>query len=197
MLATKFGREFGAVGASATIRGEGFQLGRQSMLIDNFPRKDLTSRLGTQWRAVSDQVMGGVSQASIAIDHIDGRNGLRLRGDVRLDNNGGFIQAALDLANAGGTFDASSYAGLRFYVRGNGEQYAVHLRSTDCVHPWQSYRVQFSAAPAWERLHLPFDAFSPYRVKAPLVTTNLRRIGLVAIGRPFEADVMISQLGFY
>jgi hypothetical protein len=197
MLATKFGREFGAVGASGAIRVEGFQLGRQSMLIDNFTRIDLTSRLGTQWRAVSDQVMGGVSHASIAIEHIDGRIGLRLGGDVRLDNNGGFIQAALDLATAGGTFDASSYAGLRFYARGNGEQYAVHLRTTDCVHPWQSYRAQFSAAPKWERLHLPFDSFFPSRLKAPLETVNLRRIGLVAIGRPFQADVMISQLGFY
>ena len=166
------------------------------MLIDNFIRNDLTSCLGTQWRGASDQVMGGVSKASITIDHIDGRNGLRLRGDVRLDNNGGFIQATLDLANAGGAFDVSPYSGLQFFVRGNDEEYAIHLRTTDCVHPWQSYRTQFWASPTWERLDFPFDAFFPYRLKAPLETANLRRIGLVAIGRPFKADVMISQLRF-
>ena len=78
------------------------------MLIDDFSGQDLTSKLGTQWRGVSDKVMGGISEASVAQGVIDDRPCLLLTADVRLENDGGFIQAALDLAMPGCTFDASA-----------------------------------------------------------------------------------------
>ena len=65
---------------------------------------------------------------------------MQLSGDVRLENNGGFIQAALDLTSVGDTFDASAFTGIRLVARGNNEQYSVHLRTPDNVQPWQSYR---------------------------------------------------------
>lgn len=167
------------------------------MLIDDFSAKDFISKLGTQWRAVSDQVMGGISEASIAHDIIDGRLCLRLTGDVHLENDNGFIQAALDLAPSGDTLDASDYTGVRLVVRGNGEKYSVHLRTPDNVRPWQSYRTHFTAGANWETVDLPFEAFTPYRLEAPLDITRLRRIGLVAIGRAFHADFAVSELGFY
>lgn len=167
------------------------------MLIDDFTGRGFTSRLGTQWRAVSDQVMGGISEASVAHDIIDGRRCLRLAGAVRLENNGGFIQAALDLAPSGDIVDASDYIGVRLIVRGNGETYSVHLRTSDNVRPWQSYRAQFTADASWETIDLPFEAFTPHRLDAPLDITRLRRIGLVAIGRAFHADIAVSKLSFY
>jgi adhesin HecA-like repeat protein len=167
------------------------------MLIDDFSRPDLRSCLGTEWRAVSDRVMGGVSKALITIDRIDGRNGLRLRGHIRIDNDGGFGQAAVDLAPPGQTLDASSYDGIRFLALGNDERYAIHLRTLDCVRPWQSYRAQFAAAPKWQLVTLPFTSFVPHRLMTPLDTGSMRRLGLVAIGRRFEADVMISDIGLF
>ena len=167
------------------------------MLIDDFSNADLVSTLGTRWRGVSDRVMGGVSEASVVRDVVEGRPCLRLTGDVRLENDGGFIQAALDLAGADETFDASGYTGLRLVVRGNGEHYGVHLRTPDNVRPWQSYRARFTAEPAWRTLELAFAAFAPYRLDAPLDVTRLRRIGLVAIGRAFYADLAVAELGFY
>ncbi len=167
------------------------------MVIDDFSTPDLVSKLGTTWRGVSDQVMGGVSEASVVLDVIDGRACLRLTGDVRLENDGGFIQAALDLAAAGETLDASNYTGLRLVVRGNGEQYGLHLRTSDNVRPWQSYRAQFTAPPTWQTIELPFAAFAPYRLDAPLDVTRLRRIGLVAIGRAFFADLAVAEIGLY
>lgn len=174
-------------------------LGAQSadMLIDDFTGSHFTSKLGAQWRAVSDQVMGGISKASIIHDIIDGRPCLRLTGDVRLENDGGFIQAALELAPSGDTLDASAYTGVRLIVRGNGERYSVHLRTPDNVRPWQSYRAHFAAGANWETIDLPFEAFTPHRLESPLDVTRLRRIGLVAIGRAFDADLAVSELGFY
>lgn len=167
------------------------------MLIDDFADSDLISRLGTPWRVVSDQVMGGFSSGLIVHDMIGGRGCLHLSGEVRLDNQGGFIQAALDLTSSGETVDATHYAGVRITVRGNDQIYSVHLRTVDTIRPWQSYRTHFTAGAQWETMDLPFATFSPHRVTAPLDITHLRRIGLVAIGRAFHADLAISDLHFY
>lgn len=167
------------------------------MLIDDFADPDLVSRLGTPWRAVSDRVMGGVSRARVARETAEGRPCLHLSGDVRLENNGGFIQAALDLAPTGAMFDATGFTGLRLTARGNGETYAVHLRTSDARHPWQSYRAPFSAADRWSRILLPFTGFKPHRLTAALDNRRLRRLGLVAIGRAFAADLMVCELALY
>ena len=167
------------------------------MLIDDFASPDLTSRLGSRWRGVSDRVMGGISQARVARERIDGRDCLRLTGEVRLENDGGFIQAALDLASEGSSFDASGYLGLRIVVRGNGERYSLHLRTPDNVRPWQSYRAQFTAGPTWETVELPFASFLPHRLEAALDVKRLRRLGFVAIGRAFQADLAVAEIGFY
>ena len=167
------------------------------MLIDDFSRTDLVSRLGTKWRGVSDRVMGGISEAAVVRAVVDGRPCLRLSGEVRLENNGGFIQAALDLSPSGDPVDASDYTGLRLVARGYGERYSAHLRTPDAVRPWQSYRAQFTAGRTWETIDLALAAFAPHRLDVPLDIARLRRIGLVAIGRAFRADLAVCELGFY
>ena len=184
---------FGAM----SLRNLGVLAQSGTMLIDDFTNDGLVSRLGTRWRGVSDQVMGGISRASISHGVIDGRPSLRMTGDVRLENDGGFIQAALDLAPSGDTIDASGFSGVRIVVRGNGEKYSVHLRTPDNVRPWQSYRAHFTAGSDWASIDLPFETFVPYRLEAPLDKTRLRRIGLVAIGRAFYADLAVSELALY
>ena len=186
-----------AIGSCATVLPPAWatDVGRNVMLFDDFSDKGLVSRLGTRWRGVSDRVMGGISEAEVVHAVFDGRPCLHLTGDVRLENNGGFIQAALDLSRSGDTLDASGYEGLRLVVRGNGERYGVHLRTPDNRRPWQSYRAAFTAGAHWQTIDIPFTAFEPYRLVKPLDTARLRRIGLVAIGRAFHADLAISELG--
>ncbi len=169
----------------------------EMLTLDDFSRDDLISNLGTPWRGFSDQVMGGISQETLALTEIAGRRCLRLTGDVRLENNGGFIQMALDMAPDGRTFDASSYEGVLLTARGNGERYGAHLRTPACVRPWQSYRASFVAEPEWREIKLPFDRFEPYRLTEVLDIDQLRRLGLVAIGRAFYADLAISAVGLY
>lgn len=167
------------------------------MLIDDFSDLSLTSKLGSTWRGVSDRVMGGVSEASISHEVNGGGNCLRLSGDVRLENNGGFIQAALDFTPDGGNLDASDFTGIRLVAKGNGQQYSLHLRTADNTRPWQSYRAHFMARSDVQTFKLPFSEFDPYRIAEPLDITKLRRIGLVAIGREFHADLKICRIGFY
>lgn len=167
------------------------------MLIDDFSSDDLTSAFGTTWQGVSDRVMGGVSTANLTRDNVDGVFCLRLGGEVRLENNGGFLQAALDLTVAGETLDASEYSGLRLTVMGNEEEYSVHLRTPDNIRSWQSYRATFHAGPNWETIDLPFDEFLPHRLEVPLDTSRIRRVGLVAIGRAFLADFRVARVSLY
>lgn len=167
-----------------------------TLLIDDFAVPGGPSRLGTPWRLVTDGVMGGVSAGSLSWGQVDGRHALCLRGEVRLENRGGFIQTALDLAPEG-CLNASAYTGFRILVRGNGESYKLHLKTADTRLPWQSYRGTFQTSPQWHELRLPFGDFVPHRIDVPLDTGRLRGLGLVAIGRAFAAELCVTELGLY
>lgn len=151
---------------------------------------------GPLWALVTDGVMGGVSAGRLMRETVAGRPALRLTGRVSLENNGGFVQMARDLA-PGGVLDASGWTGLTLDVLGNGESYGVHLRTDTLSRPWQSFRAGFAAGPDWARLTIPFAAFAPHRTEAALDVARLRRIGIVAIGRAFEADVALGRLGLW
>ena len=166
------------------------------LIIDDRRTGDLRSALGTTWRAVSDRVMGGVSSGELTLDNIEGRSCLHLRGDVRLENNGGFVQAALDLTGET-AFDASAYTGVLLEVYGNDEVYNLHLRTADIRLPWQSYRASFIAPAGWQSVRLPFAGFEAYRTSAPLDLERLVRIGIVAIGRAFRADLCVAGVALY
>jgi hypothetical protein len=168
-----------------------------SMIIDDRASGDARSTLGTSWRVVTDNVMGGLSSAGLAFTRLADRPCLRLTGTVSLENNGGFVQASLDLAADGGSFDASPYAGIELDVYGNNASYNLHLRTADTWIVWQSYRAAFNAVPGWRTLRLPFDRFEPYRISAPLDVRQLKRIGLVAIGREMQADLCLGRIAFY
>ena len=156
----------------------------------------IDERAGDGWRFVADGVMGGMSSGRLAADEIDGRSCLRLQGQVRLENNGGFIQGALEVPDKVRE-QAPAYTGIVLDVYGNGEQYNLHLRTRDLWLPWQSYRSTFTAGPQWQTLYLPFAGFEPYRTGKALDITRLKRIGIVAIGRAFAADVCIGRIGLY
>ena len=152
--------------------------------------------IGSNWQVFTDQVMGGVSKGAMARDAIAGRAAIRILGDVSLENNGGFIQIALDLSPDGRIVDASAWSGIELDVFGNGEEYGVHLRTDALTRPWQSYRQVFKACAEWRTVQLPFEHFVPHRTDIPLDTHRLRRIGVVAIGRAFFADLALGGLRF-
>lgn len=168
-----------------------------SATIDDLSQEFPGSALGTRWQMLSDAVMGGVSAGRVSRTVVDQRPAIRMQGTVSLENNGGFIQVALDLAPDGGAVDAAGFTGIAIEVAGNGEEYGVHLRTSELLRPWQSYRATFTAGPKWQEIALPFSSFVPHRTEAPLDLHLLRRIGIVAIGRAFAADVSIGGMRFY
>ena len=152
---------------------------------------------GNGWALVSDRVMGGVSSGTMSREEVAGRKAIRMQGGVSLENNGGFLQVALDLAQAGGEVDAGRWTGIRLDVLGNDQIYNLHLRTSDIRRPWESYRQSFHASPAWTTVFLPFSGLAPHRTDRPMNLSRLRRIGIVAIGRAFEADIAVADIRFY
>lgn len=172
-------------------------MSRASAIIDDLSLPAGETPCGTAWELISDRVMGGVSGGTLAHSIIEGRPALRMTGAVSLENDGGFLQMALDLRPDGRGVDASGYTGLALDVLGNDQRYNVHLRTADVTRPWQSYRAEFIAPGHWTTVKLPFSDFTPHRLTAPLDLSSLRRIGLVAIGRAFNADLALGDLRLY
>ena len=156
----------------------------------------MTSTLGTNWRFVSDTVMGGVSTGNIKVENINGKSCLRNRGNVSTKNNGGFVQMALSLSESG-VFDATDYDGLEIEVTGNNELYNVHLRTAGLWFPWQSYRASFKATPEWQRVRIPFTELEAYKTSQEFPQNELKRVGLLGIGRDFQADLCLGSISFY
>lgn len=166
-------------------------------IIDDLDLDPPTASVGSDWQVVTDRVMGGVSRGTLTREVVAGRPALHLRGDVSLENNGGFIQMALELAPGGAPVDASPWTGIELDVFGGDQDYGVHLRTPDLARPWQSYRHGFKALPVWRSLRLPFSGFAPHRTDAPLDIRRLRRLGVVAIGRAFYADLAVGGVRFF
>ena len=167
-----------------------------SAIIDDLSRNPPLSAIGTTWQLFTDRVMGGVSNGTMVREMVAGRPAIRMLGDVSLENNGGFVQIALDLTADGKAIDASAWRGIELEVFGNDEEYNIHLRTDDLTRPWQSYRQSFRADQRWRRVQFQFQDFTPYRTDTALDTRRLRRIGLVAIGRTFSPDLSVGGLRY-
>jgi hypothetical protein len=164
--------------------------------IDDRSSGDYSTSAGSDWHLVTDTVMGGISAGHLLVEEINGRPCLRLRGEVRTENNGGFIQAALDLETLR-VRDANAFDGIVIDVYGNGETYNLHLRQDGLWLPWQAFRASFTATPEWQTYYLPFEQFQPYKTSASLKLDRLKRLGVVAIGRAFYADLCVGRIGYY
>lgn len=146
------------------------------------------------WEFVADTVMGGNSAGRLETLHVEGRLATRLTGEVSLENNGGFVQMAFDIKSDGMSFDASNWSAVEVDVFGNDEEYDFRLRTADLARPWQSYRASFSAPNRWTTIHIPFVDFKAHKTDIPFDVKRIRRMGILAIGRVFSADIAVSAV---
>jgi hypothetical protein len=168
----------------------------ESLLIDDFASSDGVSRLGTTWKGFTDRVMGGRSDMQTGYRASGQGKVLYMQGVVRLDNNGGFIQLRLPLAESG-EFDASEWAGIRLRVKAAAGPYFIHLRTGDSHRPWTYYRAPIPVRAHWETIEIPFSAFQPKSLKAPLDLTSLQSLGLVAYGERFNAELAVARIELF
>jgi peptide methionine sulfoxide reductase msrA/msrB len=170
---------------------------RKTMLIDDFSSKGSKNNFGTNWDFVSDRVMGGISSGKIDFISEDERSSMHMTGAVSLDNNGGFIQVRTGFNPKDRNFDTRRFAGIKLKVKGNGQTYAVNLRTSQTRLPWQYYQAVFSTNGQWQEIKIPFTLFKPYSLASPLNTRTLKSIAVAAMGREFQADIFVDEIAFY
>ncbi|MGI9290115.1 MAG: CIA30 family protein [Gammaproteobacteria bacterium] len=152
---------------------------------------------GVAWRGFSDRVMGGISNASLDSSRVDGKNCIRLSGNVTRESNGGFIQMAMYFGRNYNELNGSAYKGVELMVYGNNEDYNLHIRTAECSWYDQSYRMSFFAEPQWQRLRVPWDAFQPNNMSQPLDSSRLQRIAVLGWMREFQADIALAEISLY
>ena len=154
--------------------------------------EDFVTDPSTRWSFVSDQVMGGVSDGQAIFGTDAGDSFVRLSGNVSTVNNGGFIQVRR-LFQDGLPVDAEA---LHLRVRGNDEQYFLHIQTTDSSRPWYYYQAGFNALPEWHDVVIPLRAFQASEEALPdtIDPTKVRSLGIVAYGRDHAADISVAQI---
>jgi hypothetical protein len=149
----------------------------------------------SRWRFFTDGVMGGVSTGQVSFVTEADQVHAHMTGQVSTRNNGGFIQIRMDLSS----LPAKDSTGVRLVVRGNGQKYFVHLRTSGTVLPWQYYQSGFDVTRDWTEVLLPFSEFEPSGrlLRATPRPGSLKSIGIVAYGRDHDAEIDVREVGFY
>ena len=162
---------------------------------DDFLIDDFSNDPSSRWEFIADGVMGGVSYGSVRFNLVEKNDVMTLSGTVSTENNGGFIQARRELS----VDKTRDYQGIMLTVRGNGEEYFLHLRSFWTFLPWQYYQAGFKADSDWQDVAIPFSAFKPSSRVLPnsISAKDIKSLGVVAFGRDHEASVTITDIRLY
>ncbi|WFM72786.1 CIA30 family protein [Halomonas sp. CKK8] len=105
----------------------------------------------TRWRAINDDVMGGVSRGGL-----HGEDGIGVfSGETSLENNGGFASVRREPE----PFDLSDTPSMVLQVRADGRRYQLRLY-TEQLPQGAAYRAIFQPpAGEWQRVALPWHDF--------------------------------------
>ena len=147
------------------------------------------------WSYFADTVMGGISNGSAEFRRAGAHKTIRLTGQVSTANNGGFIQVRSSIPKE----IAKDKTGIKLKVKGNGEQYYLHIRNSSTRLPWHYYQQGFETTNTWEEVKLPFESFikSSSLLRTSIKQSTIKTIGIVAYGKNHTADISVMSLEFY
>ncbi len=116
--------------------------------------------LQSQWGAVDDVVMGGVSESGIRV-----AEGYALfSGNVSTENSGGF--ASVRNRNFNPSLNLSNYRGIELRIKGDGQRYKFFVRTEET---WDGVGYAYSfdtIADEWLTIQIPFQDLVPiFRAK--------------------------------
>ena len=159
---------------------------------------DFTDSPERRWQFYTDQVMGGVSEGGASVRSDSEGPYVRLEGSVSTANNGGFIQIRRNVSEK--SRDAK---GILLKVRGNGENYYIHVNTSETIFMPQQYRFYYQAvfptSKEWSEVKLPFSSFkrSNPQISKNFSGEKLKTIGLLAYGKNHNALLEVKYLSFY
>ena len=162
----------------------------QTMAFDNFSKTSSET-----WQLITDQVMGGVSHGKLEFVNENSIKFARMTGEVRLENNGGFIQFRRALSQP----LRKNLTGLKIKVRSNGHKYSVHIRTRGTFLPWHFYQADFQSSDSWSTIMIPFTSFnkSSWMVPTNFLPSDVESIAIVAIGSAHPVFVEVANIWLY
>ena len=170
-----------------------FNIELKSMQIINYDNPD-KNIFDNNWELITDQVMGGKSSGSFEYIKNNEERFYRLNGIVSTKNNGGFIQFRSKI-----NVEKNNIKGLRFKVRGSGDNYFVHIRTLFTFLPWQFYSASFDTTKEWREISIDFKKLEKSHIFQPskISPQDIKSIGFVAFGKDFEAELDIYDIELY
>ena len=146
---------------------------------------------GSDWIAIHDVVMGGVSSGGVNTTE---EGTAVFAGRVSLDNNGGFAS----IRSRPGGWNLEAFTGIAIRVRGDGRIYKLNLK-TDSSFDGILYRSSFVTREGeWQVVRLPFARFQPsFRGRVvpqapPLDPSRITSFGLLISDKqagPFRLEI--------
>ena len=146
----------------------------QETMIEGFDR----GRATLDWQIVNDSVMGGISRSSL--ERVDDEV-VRFRGQLRMENNGGFASVRA----SGRMPDLTGVKAMMIRVKGDGRTYQLRLRTSN---GWRTpdYSAEFATkAGKWQTHVLSLKDFEAgWRGRAirnapPIDPTQIRSVGIL------------------
>ena len=160
---------------------------------------DFTDNPERRWQFYTDQVMGGVSEGRASVRSGPEGPYVRLEGLVSTANNGGFIQIRTKITDG-----VKNAEGILLKVRGNGENYYIHLNTNETIFLPQQYRYYYQAifptSKDWTEVKLPFSTEfkrSNAKISKYFNGEQVRTIGILAYGKEHNAFLEVNYLSFY
>lgn len=140
------------------------------------------------WRGITDQVMGGVSD--LAIRHSDGV--FYMTGNVSTDNNGGFVRLSNRI-----DVNSNDFKGIRFKAKGNNETYEIHVTLKGLrIPPWSYLSQEFDVNNEWQEHTIFFKDLERRSglSAASMKAKNIKDISFAGFGRNFNVDLLIKDI---
>ncbi len=145
------------------------------------------------WVIINDGVMGGRSTSSAETFG----DGLRFRGRLSLENNGGFASTRRSVDSV-----SPAAVAVRLEVRGDGRRYQLRLRQHEGL-DGVAWRAFFETRDEWTVIDLPLSAFEPVFRGRPvpdageLVPGAIAQLGfMLADGQPGDFTLDVRRLEF-
>jgi len=104
-----------------------------------------------RWHVINDRVMGGVSRSEVRTH----QPSLLFRGELSLENNGGFASARCRFHQ-----DFGGISGFRLELRGDGRSYQFRLRESE-MSETIAWRADFKTDGTRQLIDLPLSGFRP------------------------------------
>ena len=125
------------------------------------------------WRIVDDVVMGGESQGKV---DFNGKGNLVFKGNVSLENNGGFSSVRKRLK----TIKLDGQTRVKIKLRGDGKAYQFRVKSES--YQAHAYVYNFETSGNWQDLEWSLDEMYPQFRGRKLRMSNFKESQIEEIG---------------